>query len=101
MRIVVENDKFINKLTSVDNVVKANAAEALMLSDLQAIQRSHEELKTIHNKMGQNGPLRWIARLPRGVWNAWVKDDPDIQWSKGKFWKMLDNHPEYCTYRRS
>jgi len=100
MSFYVKSRSFVDQLTDVDfvdqNVPEARSA----LSFAQRMRGLNDLIESQGGKWGGDSEMRHVAHIPKAVWEAWLIEDPDLQWRKDKFYKRLDKHPEYCTYSR-
>src|SRR5881396_1465214 len=97
---IQESENIIDRLSKPETAIAAVPEYEEMFHELKDIRNFFESLRAEGGKMGGSGPIRWVARLPRAVWLAWTSEDPDLLYNKRKFFKKLDKHPYYATYRR-
>lgn len=100
MRIYVRGSTFVDKLSEPETIKQVLPGVEADLTSIREWRHRWDEVIAEGGKPGGNGMFRWVARLPRAVWNAWTTDDPDVQHNKKKFFAMLDKHKYYAIYNR-
>lgn len=99
MRFYVRGESYLDKVGRSDAMMKVQGFQH-DLKDIQKWKGHWDEVMAQGGTPGGNGPIRWVARMPRALWELWMRDDPTLVTNKKKFFKQLDDNPQYAIYRR-
>lgn len=89
-----------DEVSDPETLIDAIPGYAQMFNELKDMRTFWEDVRAGGGKAGGDGPIKHLGRMPRLTYLAWIAEDPDIQWSKKKFFEKWDKHPQFHAYRR-
>jgi len=95
-------DAFIEEFTNFDDI-NANMPNRLLTDHVEAVRDMRQMAKEISVLGKMNNSQGWtrgrnfqrVASIPSPILGAIKRIDPDFMTDKKKFFRWLDNHPEY------